>query len=364
MRSATEKRKLSHIKVTLQKKVESHKTGGFEDVDLVHRALPELDRVQVDLSTELFGHKLNAPVMVESMTGGTPTAAKLNGILAETAEELGLAMGVGSQRAALENPELAYTYKIVREKAPSIFLFANIGCPQLREEDGLDRARRAVEMIEADALYIHLNALQECIQFEGETNFSGVLGRISKVSKELGVPVLAKETGAGVSREVAMALQAAGVSGISVSGVGGTSWAAVEYYRALERSDALHERMGELFWDWGIPTCVSIVEAAKSTNRTIIASGGMRNGLQAAKAIALGASAVGFARPMLEAAAKGKKALAARINNIMEELRTTMFLTGSNSVHGLQRAPVVITGKTASWLQQRGFDTSEFAKRG
>lgn len=363
MPSATQKRKLSHIKVTLQKPVESHRSSGFEDVHLVHKALPEIDRSSVELGIELVGRKMKAPIIIESMTGGTPLAAKINSILAEAAEGHGLAMGVGSQRAGLEDPRLAYTYSVVRERAPSIPVFANIGCPQLRGADGVKRAAAAVEMVGADALYVHLNALQECIQFEGETDFSGSLASIERVASEVGVPVFVKETGAGVSREVAMSVESVGVSGISVSGVGGTSWAAVEAHRAAQRKDRLHEQMGKVFWDWGIPTCASIAEVANSCNLTVIASGGMRDGLQVAKAIALGAQAVGLARPFLESAAKGKSVLALRVAQLIEELRTAAFLTGSRDMSELRRAPIVITGTTREWLDQRGFDTAKYARR-
>ncbi len=363
MPSATQKRKLSHIKVTLKKPVESHVSSGFEDVNLIHKALPEIDRDAVDLGLELVGRRMNAPIIIESMTGGTPLAARLNSVLAEAAEEHGLAMGVGSQRAAIENRELAYTYKVVRERAPSIPLFANIGCPQLRAPDGVKRAATAVDMIKADALYVHLNALQECIQFEGETDFSGSLACIERVAKEVGVPVFVKETGAGVSREVAISLEGTGISGISVSGVGGTSWAAVESHRAAQRKDLLHEEMGKIFWDWGIPTCASIAEVANSCNLIVIASGGMRDGLQIAKAIALGATTIGLARPFLESAARGKQTLSSRIRQLIEELRTAAFLTGSRDVAELRRAALVMTGRTMDWLQQRGFDTSKYARR-
>ena len=209
---AVEERKLSHIDVCLKEDVESHKKAGFEDVHLIHSALPELDRSEVDTYSELFGHRLQAPILIESMTGGTKEAAKINATLAEAAEKYGLAMGVGSQRAAIEDSSLVYTYRIAREKAPTAMLFANIGCAQL-DSYGAGEIGRMLEMIDANALFIHLNPLQECVQPEGETKFRGILSRISKVVKETNVPVVVKETGAGISAEVARKLEKTGVKG-------------------------------------------------------------------------------------------------------------------------------------------------------
>jgi len=202
---------------------------GFDDVSFVHNALPELDREEIDVTCELFGHKLAAPVIIESMTGGTQIAAKINATLGKIAEELQIPMGVGSQRAAIDDPKLAYTFQVARENAPSALLLANLGCPQIVREDGVERAKAAVEMIKADALLIHLNALQESVQFEGQTRFKGALARIRELASVLSVPVLTKETGAGISRETAVSVERAGVKGIDVAGLGGTSWAAVEY---------------------------------------------------------------------------------------------------------------------------------------
>jgi isopentenyl-diphosphate delta-isomerase len=363
MLKRTERRKLNHIKICLHKKVNSLSDAGFEDVHLVHKALPELDKDEIDLRLKLFGHDLNAPIVIEPITGGTPTAAKINAVLAETAEKFGVAMGVGSQRAGIENPKLAYTYSIARKKASTTLLFANIGCAQLVAGYGIKEARTAVEMIDADALFIHLNPLQELTQFEGETRFHGVLAKIGELVDEIDVPVIVKETGAGISREVAQALESVGVKGVDVAGVGGTSWAAVEYYRAKEVGDKLRMRLGETFWNWGIPTAVSIVEVAKSTKLTVIASGGIRNGLHIAKSIALGAQASGLARPLLQSAAKGREALEEELLTKIEELKAAMFLTGSKNIDELKRSPVVITGSTLNWLQQRGFNVEDYAGR-
>ena len=338
------------------------KKTGFDDVELVHNAIPGINRDDVDLSVKLFGHDLAAPLVIESMTGGTPTAAKLNEILAQAAEELRIAIGVGSQRAGIEKPELAYTYKIVRDKAPNALVFANLGCPQLVKGYGLKEMKKAVDMVGADALYIHLNSVQECVQVEGEPVFKGAMEKIREGAEELGVPVVLKETGAGFSHETAVALEKIGVKGVDIAGAGGTSWAAVEYYRAKEKSSPTHEKLGETFWDWGIPTAASVVEVSRSTQLTVIASGGVRNGLHGAKALALGADAFGLALPFLKSTLGGVGEVRERLETILLELRSGMFLTGSKNVAELQKAPAVVRGQTREWLLARGFDPDEFAK--
>lgn len=363
VRNQTAKRKLSHIQTTLHEQVQSHVSTGFDDVHLIHKALPEIDRDNIDLSTELFGHKMKAPLIIESMTGGTHMAAKINRTLAKVAEKLGIGMGIGSQRAALEDDRLAYTYRVARETASSIPIFANLGCPQLAREDYVKRAEDAISMIDATGLFIHLNALQESVQFEGETNFARMIDRIAKLASKISTPILVKETGAGISKETALALGNAGVQGINVSGLGGTSWAGVEFYRAKDGGHELQMELGTTYWDWGIPTVPSIVEVANSTHIKVFASGGVRNGLHVAKAIALGANFGGLALPMLKSAASGEKAAAAKIATVVEELRNALFLTGSRNLEELQRAPLVITGDTYQWLTQRGFDPKQYAQR-
>lgn len=361
--AVTAKRKLSHIRTTLQEKVQAHRSTGFEDVHLIHRALPEINRDEVETATELFGHRLSAPVIIESMTGGTPEAAKLNAELAMVAERLQLGMGVGSQRAGIEKPELAHTYSVVREKAPTIPVFANLGCPQIAKDDAVDRVRRAIDMIRADAVFIHLNALQESVQFEGETDFRGILERIKQLAKTIDKPVLVKETGAGISRETARALDRAGVKGINVSGLGGTSWSAVEYFRAREKNYKLQMQLGKTFWDWGIPTAASIVEVARSTKMKVFASGGVRNGLHIAKALALGAHYGGLALPVLKSVNRGAGAALERLQAMIEELKNAMFLTGASNLEQLHRVPIVITGLTGEWLELRGFEPKSYANR-
>ncbi|RJS81955.1 type 2 isopentenyl-diphosphate Delta-isomerase [Candidatus Bathyarchaeota archaeon] len=365
MTKETRKRKADHIRISLNHNVQARKvTTGFEDTHLIHNALPEIDKQDIDLSTTVFNHKFSAPLIVGAITGGTSEAAKINAAIAEAVEELGLGMGVGSQRVAIEDKTLEKTFAIARKKAPTAFLIANLGGVQLVHGYGLKEVKKAVEMIDADAIAIHLNPLQEAVQPEGQTRFGGVLEKIGEITKELGKPVIAKETGAGIAAEEAKRLEAANVEGIDISGAGGTSFAAVEYYRAKGKSNSSQRRLGEVFWDWGIPTAVSLVEVSQSVNIPIIASGGIRSGVEMAKALALGASLTSISKPVLEAAVKGVKETKRELLLLIEELKNSMFLVGADTVQALKEKPVVITGKTAEWLRLRGFNIEVYAKRG
>jgi isopentenyl-diphosphate delta-isomerase len=339
-------------------------TTGFEDTSFIHRALPEIDREKIDLTTRVFGHKFAAPLLVGAITGGTPMATKINATIAEAVEQLGLGMGVGSQRAALEDKKVEETFAIARKKAPKAFLIANIGGVQLKNGYGVQEIQKVVDMIDADAVAIHLNALQETAQPEGQTNFSNVLQKIREVAEEIDKPVIAKETGAGIAFEEARRLEAANVKGIDVSGAGGTSFAAVEYYRAKEREDNVQRRLGDVFWDWGIPTAASIVEAAQATYVPIIGSGGIRSGVDVAKALALGASLASFSQPILRSAVKGVKETFRILSILIDELRNVMFLVGADSVQTLRKTPIVIRGETSEWLRTRGFEVESYAQRG
>jgi isopentenyl-diphosphate delta-isomerase len=364
MVNQTQERKGDHVRICLEEDVKAkHVTTGLEDVFFVHRCLPEINREKIDLSTKLFNHKFSAPLIVGAMTGGTPEATKINKTIAEAVQELGIGMGVGSQRAAIEDAKLECGFVETRRKAPTAFLIGNIGAPQLVQGWRLDQAQIAVNMIDADALAIHLNPLQEAIQPEGETNYTGALGKIKEIAANLSVPVFAKETGAGISAEDAKKLEEAGVKAIDVSGAGGTSWAAVEYYRAKTAKEERGERLGETFWDWGIPTAVSTFEVSESVNVPVITSGGIRTGVDAAKALALGASLVSISAPILQPATRSVEQVKKTLGFFVEELRNTMFLTGIDTIKKLRRASIVVTGKTAQWLMMRGYQPKTLARQ-
>jgi isopentenyl-diphosphate delta-isomerase len=365
VRTLTEikRRKERHLKLSLDENVQSDVGTGFQDVRLIHNALPEINLDEIDTGAEFFGKRLKSPLIFSAITGGTLFAKEINSTLAEVAEVLGLGIGVGSQRIALEDPTLEHTFRVVREKAPSSLVMGNIGCPQLSIGWGVEEAERCINMIGADALGIHMNPLQEAVQPGGDTQYWGVLEKIKAITGDLGTPVVMKETGAGISREAAMSLEAAGASALELSGVGGTSWAAVEHHIARVDGKKRKEALGKTFWNWGIPTAISVVETSGSTDLKIIASGGIRTGIEMAKAITLGADAVGIAKPLLEKVVEGKGALVDHVNNILREFRTAMFLVGARNVEELKAVPVIVLGKTSEWLRLRGYDLRSLANR-
>jgi len=344
------KRKEEGIDVVLNEQVQAKEaTTLLECVHLIHNALPESNMDDLDLSVNLLGKRLKAPIVVDSMTGGAPRAEKINGTLAEVAEEMGFAMGLGSQRAGLMSSSMADTYAIARKNAPTAFIFANIGAPQLARGFSVKDAEKLVEMVDADALAVHLNPLQEVVQPEGEPSFKGVLAAIKNLCRGLSVPVIVKEVGAGISREVAIQLEYAGAKAINVAGAGGTSWAAVEAHRASERKMQSKTDLGLLFWDWGIPTAAALIEVKKAVKVPVLASGGLRNGLEVAKCLSLGAEACGMARPMLESAARGRADLEAFALQTVKELRAAMFVTGAKNVSDLRRVRKVLTPPLTYW---------------
>lgn len=361
MPDEVKQRKIEHVTVALQHDVAAPQTASWADVRLVHRALPEVDLVEIDTSANFLGARLRFPVFVSSLTGGHPDVATINARLAELAEEYGLAMGVGSQRAAIADAGLADTYSVVRERAPHAFLIANIGAPQLiaqrnRPAFTLEEARRAVEMIQANALAVHLNYLQEAAQPEGDRVARGALEAVRRIAEAVPVPVLAKETGAGISYEQAAALKAAGVGAIDVGGAGGSSMAAMESHRAESRGDARTAGVGQLFRDWGIPTPIALIETLQAApDLPVIATGGVRSGLDAARALTLGATLVGMGFPFLKAASEGEQALREFFAQFVTELKVAMQLTGAATVAGLREAPAVVLGATRDWLELRGF---------
>ena len=335
----TENRKADHIRICLEEDVQGRGvTSGFENYTFAHEALPEIDLANIDTSLDLWGHRLRVPFLISSMTGGTNDAEAINRNLALAAQELGLAMGVGSQRAALQRPELEPTYQ-VRRWAPNIHLFANIGAVQLNYSYGIDECRRAVDMIEADALILHLNALQEAVQPEGDTNFAGLLGKLAAVCRDIEVPVIVKEVGWGISAETAIRLWDAGVSAVDVAGAGGTSWSQVELYRIPTESGRL---VAEAFAGWGIPTAEALAAIRNEgvpDGKKLFGSGGVRNGVDAAKAIALGADLVGIARPFLKAAAMSAEAAVELGGVLRDQLRIAMFAVGASSLSDLRGTP-------------------------
>lgn len=345
-------RKLEGLKIPLSEEVEAKTTSTYlEYVQLIHNALPELDFDDIDTSTTFLNHKFSAPLIIDSMTGGTPEASKINERLAETAEELGLGMGLGSQRAGLKSKELAETYSIAREHAPNAFLIANIGGAQLAKGLSVDEAKQIIDMINANALVVHLNPLQELVQPEGEPKFKGVFDKIVELVKSLKVPVIVKEVGAGISKEVATKLELAGVSAINVAGSGGTSWAGVEKLRAESVGSELKAHLGEMFWDWGIPTAASLIEVRKAVKLPLVASGGLRNGLEVAKCLNIGADMCAMALPFLKQAAVSKEAVMEFANVLLNELKSTMYLVGAGNVKTLKASRHILTGPLAEWFK-------------
>lgn len=333
-------RKSDHIRINLEEDVQSGLTTGLERYHFIHRAVPEIDLKQVDSCLTLFNKRLDAPILISSMTGGTAEAAQINHNLAAAAQASRVAMGVGSQRIALENPELAQTFQ-VRHLAPDILLFANLGAIQLNYGYGLEECQRAVDMIEADALVLHFNCLQEAVQRDGQTQFAGLLKKVEAVCAGLPVPVIAKEVGWGFSKQDVALLSQSGIAAIDVAGAGGTSWSQVEMYRS--ENDYQH-KLAAAFSDWGIPTASAIQNAIQaSPGLTIIASGGLRTGVDIAKCIALGASLCGMAGPFLKAAARSVDEVMMTISLIKEEFNICMFATGSNSIDELRHDKLEIT---------------------
>jgi len=361
--TSIEDRKNKHLEVSLKEDAQSTIGTGFSDIQLIHRSLPEMDLEDIETETMLFGHRLSAPFIISAMTGGTEEAAKINKNLADAAELLSIGMGVGSQRIALEDKSREYSFRIVRERAPTAFIMGNIGCPQLALGYGVEEARTCVEMIDADALAIHMNPLQETIQMRGETKYRGVLSKIEEIVGGIEVPVIAKETGSGVSYEEAIRLEKTGVQGVDVSGVGGTSWSAIEQYIAKAHDDDLRRVLGKTFWNWGISTAISVVEVRESTDLIVIASGGIRTGVDMAKAIAIGADTVGMAQPLLKYATESAESLVNHIKRILLEFKITMFLVGAKTINDLKQVPVVIYGRTGEWLKLRGFNPESFTRR-
>ena len=348
METTTEIRKEDHINIVLQEDVSAKGvTTGFERFFLEHNALPEIDFDAVDLSLTLWGKSLQAPLLISSMTGGTETAHYINLQLAEAAQALGIAMGVGSQRAAIEQPLLIPTYQ-VRQVAPDILLFGNLGAVQLNYGYGIEQARRAIDMIEADALILHLNPLQEAVQPGGDRNWQNLYQKIESLATQLEVPLIVKEVGNGISARVASRLVECGVAAIDVAGAGGTSWSEVEAYR---QPSPRHRRIAHTFAGWGLPTALSLWEVYQAIPHIpIFASGGIRSGLDAAKALILGATLVGSAAPFLAEATEQAQAVYEKFAILLEELRIAAFCSGAENLSLLRKVPL---RRTDTWQTER-----------
>src|SRR5437773_7750542 len=326
------RRKGEHLKLAAEADVETRTPAGWDDVHIVHDALPDVDAAEVDLHVTFLGRTLALPLVISGMTGGHGRALAVNELLPRVAEKRGIAMGVGSQRAALRDPMLVPTYSVVRQSAPHAFVIANLGISQLVKQDreealGAREIGQIIAMVKADALAVHLNYLEESVQTEGQTRARGALAAIAALARRATVPVIAKETGAGITRDVALRLRRAGVRAIDVGGVGGTSFAAIEALRAAAQSDTARMSLGNRFRDWGVPTAVAVA-GVSAVGLPVIATGGVRSGLDAAKALALGATVVGVGRPLLQAALRGESEVERWIDDFALELRTAVFLSG------------------------------------
>jgi isopentenyl-diphosphate delta-isomerase len=331
----TQKRKKEHLEICLDTAgVTSGSGTGLDRYRFVHNALPELDLDEIDLSTTFLGKKLKAPILISSMTGGFELARKVNRNLAAAAQTLGIAMGVGSQRVALEAPSAADSFQ-VRDVAPDILLLGNLGAVQLNYGYGTEQCRRAVAMIDADGLILHLNVLQEAMQPEGNRNFKGLTAKIATVCRELKLPVVAKEVGNGISVDVAKRLAGAGVAAIDVAGKGGTAWSAVEAQRATQQGKPYNAT----FTEWGIPTEEALVGVRRALpDIELVASGGIRTGLDIAKSIALGADIAAFGQPLLAPALESSTKVVEFIAGLLHELKVSMLCVGARDLQTLRAA--------------------------
>ncbi|MEM3396728.1 MAG: type 2 isopentenyl-diphosphate Delta-isomerase [Thermoplasmata archaeon] len=347
-----QKRKLEHLEICLRENVEAQHNY-WDDITFEHNALPEIDYDDISLETKFLGKKLEMPVIINAITGGIPEAEKYNGRFASAAEKFGIGMGVGSQRPAFEGGDVK-SYEIL--KAHKIPLkIANLGAPQLipQKKGGhvftVEDGKKAIEMIDGDVLAIHLNFLQEVVQREGDKNAKGCLAKIKEFASAM--PVMVKETGAGISRGTAEKLRAAGVKAIDISGLSGTSFAKVEQYRAVLQKDYLHAVLGTTLGEWGIPSPVCVLKS-RVKGLPLVASGGIRNGMDVARAIALGADAVGIAGALLKPAHDSQQKLERKLEAIREELKAVMFLLGVKNIEELKKVPCIIVGKTKEYLEE------------
>jgi isopentenyl-diphosphate delta-isomerase len=360
MADEVKQRKIEHVSVALEQGISAPQRASWNDIRFVHQALPEVNLDEVDTSVNFLGHRLRYPIFVSSLTGGHPDVTTINRNLARAAEQYGLALGVGSQRAGIVNPEVAGSYAVTREQAPNALLIANLGAPQLIQQSRhaaftLEQVHRAIAMISADALAIHMNSLQEAAQPEGDRQAVGEARAIKALTRELDLPVIAKETGAGVCREQALLLRSCGVAAIDVGGAGGSSMSAMEAERSRNQGDQQMMNVGLLYRDWGISTPIAVVEAG-AAHLPLIATGGVRNGQDVARALALGATLVGMGFPFLKAASESYERVCELLEGIIAELKVAMQLSGASNLEHLRNVDIVLSGETYHWLQLRGFE--------
>ena len=369
MNDEVRQRKIEHVNIALEQGVSVPQRANWHDIQFVHQALPEVDLDEIDTSVTFLGGTLRYPLFISSLTGGHPDVTSINRNLARVAEEYRLALGVGSQRAAIVNPEMAGSYTVTREYAPHTFLIANVGAPQLIAQARhpafhLEQVQQAIDMIGANALAVHMNSLQEAAQPEGDRRSVGEVAALKALTGTLNVPVIAKETGAGVCREQALLLRSCGVAAIDVGGAGGSSMSAMEAARSRSRGDEHTMNIGLLYRDWGIATPICVVEASVA-QLPLISTGGVRNGLDVARALALGATLVGMGFPFLKAASESYEKVCELLETTIAELKVAMQLSSAQNIAQLQQVDVVVTGETRNWLTLRGFEQTlkEMAQR-
>lgn len=360
MNDEVKQRKIEHVSVALGQDVSAPQRASWSDVQFVHQALPEVNLDDIDTSVTFLGRTLRYPLFISSLTGGHPDVTNINRNLARAAQQYGLALGVGSQRAAIVNPDLAGSYTVTREQAPDAFLIANIGAPQLipqsrHEAFTREQVQRAIDMIGANALAVHMNSLQEAAQPEGDRRAVGEAAALTSLTSWVSIPVIAKETGAGVCREQAILLRSCGVSAIDVGGAGGSSMAVMEAARSRSRGDERTMNIGLLYRDWGIATPICVVEAGVA-ELPLISTGGVRNGLDIARALALGATLVGMGFPFLKAASESYETVCELLETVIAELKVAMQLSGASTIAHLRQVDIVLTSETREWLMLRGFE--------
>lgn len=360
MTDEVKQRKLEHVKIALEQDIRIPQQANWNDIHLVHQALPEVDLDTIDTSVTFLGHRLRYPIFISSLTGGHPDVTSINRHLALAAQQYGLALGVGSQRAAILNPAVAASYAVTRDHAPNAFLIANIGAPQFIPQANhapftLAQVQSAIDMIKANALAVHMNSLQEATQLKGDRRAVGEVSALKTLTQQISIPVLAKETGAGICREQALLLRSCGVAAIDVGGAGGSSMPALEAARSQAHGDQPTHHLGLLYRDWGIATPVAVVESLVA-QLPIIATGGVCNGLDVARALALGATLVGIGFPFLKAASESYERVCELLESIIVQLQVAMQLSGSATIDQLRQADVVVMGATREWLTLRGFE--------